>query len=188
MEQLDRVIQDTDPLIELEISVQETPREGTPALDIALWIAIGLGSALLRLFELGRIPLSPAEVAEALSALAGLDMSAPAASSGLLSGANALLFWLLGAADATARLLPAIVGTAMPLTLALYTRSLGRRATLFAAGILALSPTLTFFSRSSSGIILGATAALILLGALLRHRDSGDSRWTLVAGAAAPVA
>ena len=179
MEQLDQVAQDPHQIIEFERS-----REGHPTLYIALWTAIGLGSALLRIFELGRAPLSPAEVAEALSALTGMDATASAALSGLLSGANALLFWLLGATDATARLLPAVAGTLLPLTLVLYSRSLGRRAALFAAAILALSPTLTFFSRSSSGIILGATAALILLGALLRYRDSGESRWILLAGAA----
>ena len=146
-----------------------------------LWAGVWLVGALIRLYNLGAAPLSPVEVNEALAALTG---TAGAASSGLLVGANRLLFWLLGASDALARLLPALAGSLLPLTAWLFSRHLGRRGALAAAGLFAISPSLVFFSRTASGTILSATAALALLGALLRAQESGDRRWLLAAGGA----
>ncbi len=99
---------------------------------------------------------------------------------------NALFFWLFGASDATARLVPALAGVALPLSMLLFNRILGRRAALVAAGILALSPSLTFLSRNASGVMLAAAASLVFLGAIWRsgRTDSADSRWALLAGLA----
>lgn len=77
----------------------------------------------------------------------------------LLSG-QALLFGLFGAGEVTARLLPALVGSAMVL-LPVYARScLSRAGSLVSALILALSPTLVYSSRYGDGSILLAACVL----------------------------
>lgn len=151
------------------------------------WVLVALAGALLRLYNLGIAPLSPAEAGEALGALLGEAASGGlgAASSGLLAGVNRVLFWLLGASDTTARLAPALVGAGLPLLMLLFVRQLGRRGALVAAGLLALSPSLVFISRNVSGLGLGVGAAVGLLGSLFRYQESGGRRWLLTAGAAA---
>jgi hypothetical protein len=68
----------------------------------------------------------------------------------------------------------------------LYTRRLGHRGALISAGLLALSPSFTLFSRTSSGVILGVATTLVMLGALLAYHDRGtqDQRWLAVVGLA----
>lgn len=158
----------------------------TNRLYLASWAGICLVSALLRLYDLGSAPLSPAEVNEAMAALSGMAGSGAggAASSGLLVSFDRILFWLLGPSDVSARLLPAAVGCMLPLTAWLFSGHLGRTGALIAAGLLVISPSMVFFSRTAYGTILGVAAALFLLGALLRYRDGGDRRWLLAAGAA----
>ncbi len=148
------------------------------------WLGVWLLSAVLRLFELGAAPLSPAEAGEALGALAGSG-TAGSSTSGLLAAANSFLFWLIGPSDVSARLLPALVGTVLPLTMLLYARRGARRGALIAAVLLALSPSLTLFSRSASGVTLGCAAMLVLLGALLRSSEESESHsaWLALAGA-----
>lgn len=149
------------------------------------WLGVWLLSAVLRLYELGAAPLSPAEAREALGALAGSG-TAGSATSGLLAAANSFVFWLIGPSDVSARLLPALVGTFLPLTMLLFARREARRGALIAAVLLALSPSLTLFSRSASGVTLGCAAMLVLLGALLRYSEEPGSRraWLGLAGAA----
>jgi uncharacterized protein (TIGR03663 family) len=158
----------------------------TNRLYVASWAGVWLLSALLRLYDLGSTLLSPAEVNEAMAALSGIVGSGAggAASSGLLVSFNRILYWLLGPSDVSARLLPAAVGCMLPLTAWLFSGQLGRTGALIAAGLLAISPSMVLFSRTASGTILGVAAALFLLGALLRHRDGGNRRWLLAAGAA----
>jgi hypothetical protein len=149
------------------------------------WLGIGLLSAVLRLYQLGAAPLSPAEAGEALGALAGSG-AAGSPSSGFLAAANSFLFWLIGPSDVSARLLPALVGTFLPLAMLLFARREGRRGALIAAALLALSPSLTLFSRSASAVGLGCAAMLVLLGALFRgsEQPGGHPAWLGLAGAA----
>jgi uncharacterized protein (TIGR03663 family) len=167
-----------------EAAQRPTARQGTGRRkDLVPWAAVLLVSALLRLHDLGAAPLSPAEAREAWAGIAAAGDTG-AASSGLLLGVNRCLFWLVGPGDAAARLLPALVGAVLPLAAWLLAGHLGRAGSLLAAGLLALSPSLVLFSRTASGAVLGVGAALFLLGTLLRHRESGDRRWLLAAGAA----
>jgi uncharacterized protein (TIGR03663 family) len=148
----------------------------------AMWLLLVILTAagILRLFDLGGNPLSPSEAAEAWAALGGTG----AATSGLVLGINRALFWIFGAGDATARLLPALVGTAVPFVAWLAAPVVGRRGALASAALLALSPSLVFFSRTVSGAIPGLAAALLLLVALWRCRDEGIERWLVVGGVA----
>jgi hypothetical protein len=145
-------------------------------------LLIILGAAgILRLFELGAGPLSPAEAAEAWAALGG---EAAGASSALVLGINRALFWVFGAGDAVARLLPALIGIALPLVAWLLVPIIGRRGALVSAALLALSPSLVLFSRTVSGVMPGLAAALVWLVALWRYRDEGGGRWLVIGGIA----
>lgn len=149
------------------------------------WVGVGALSAMLRLHDLGLAPLSPAEASEALASLSSSGVSG-SASSGLLAAFNTFVFWLLGPSDVSARLVPALVGTLLPLSMLLFARYGTRRGALITALLLALSPSLTLFSRTSSGMMLSCAAVILLLGSLLRHSEdpSPDGRWLWVAGAA----
>jgi uncharacterized protein (TIGR03663 family) len=147
-----------------------------------LLLIILIAAGILRLLGLGANPLSPSEAAEAWAAIGG-----GSATSGLVLGVNRILFWLLGAGDATARLLPALIGTALPFVAWLLAPVIGRRGALASAALLALSPSLVFFSRSVSGAMPGLTAAFLLLVALWRYRDESTERWLAVGGVALGV-
>ncbi len=165
----------------------ETVREKSLQTPISgLWIIVLLIGAFFRLSALATASLSPSELNEGLAALTALvDWDLPvSASSGLLLGVNRLLFWMVGAGDGAARALPALVGSLLPLVMLFFTRYLGRRGALVAAVLLAVSPSAVFYSRTVSGLIPGVAALLFLVGALLKYRDTEDSRWLLAAGLA----
>jgi predicted membrane-bound mannosyltransferase len=146
-------------------------------------LVILVAAGILRLLELGASPLSPLEAAEAWAALGGES----AGSSAFVLAINRALFWLFGADDAIARLAPALIGTALPLAAWMVAPVIGRRGALASAALLALSPSLVFFSRSVSGAVPGLAAALLWLAALLRHREEPSDRWLVLSGIALGV-
>jgi predicted membrane-bound mannosyltransferase len=97
-------------------------------------------------------------------------------------GINRALFWILGPGDATARLLPAVIGTVLPLAAWLLLPILGRRGALAAAALLAVSPSLVLLSRTVSGAIPGLAAAFLWWVAAWRYRHEGVDRWLIVSG------
>ena len=163
------------------------PFAGTLSLAHLLLLAIvGLG-AVLRLTELGRLPLS---TEEALHALAGWQVWRPESAgvftpvSSLFVTATALLSQVLGAGDAALRLLPALAGTVTVALPWLLRRRLGTIGALGAALILAFSPTLSAASRTAEGQSFAALALLLLLVGWLRYRDGDGDRWLLLAAGA----
>ncbi|MBI3953088.1 MAG: TIGR03663 family protein [Chloroflexi bacterium] len=97
---------------------------------------------------------------------------------------TALFFFLFNDSDFTARILPALFGSALVLLpLGLHSR-LGRAGALATAALLAFSPFLVFYSRfNRDDIIVGFwTAALVVL--LWRFLDSGRSLYLYMAAAA----
>ena len=138
------------------------------ARKLLLWGAVLLVALALRLVALGAAPLSPDE---ALTALPSLDASRgdgwPTASeSPLLLTGNALLFLLLGPSDVTARLLPALAGTALVALPWLWRRRLGELGALTATGLLALSPIALFGARHLDAAVIGTLGAALVLTAL----------------------
>jgi len=91
--------------------------------------------------------------------------------------ANALLYFLFGASDFTARLLYALFGTALVSLPWLLRRHLGREGAFATAVLLAFSPTLLYYSRFARNDILMAVWTLGLAGALWRYLDEGRERW-----------
>jgi hypothetical protein len=146
--------------------------EATPAgwltlehLLYGLIVAVGLA---LRAWNLAGYPLSGAEAAQAEVALtlARGGLPEPGAYSPLLASLNALTFFLFGATDASARLASLLLGgllILLPLTLR---RLWGPTVCLLAAGLLALSPSAIFLSRTLNaeiGVAVGALAVVTSL-------------------------
>jgi len=99
------------------------------------------------------------------------------------------LLWLSGARDltqvseVTLRLLPAVCGTGMILLLGLLADGLGRKATLWAGLLTALSPALVFYSRNYIHEMLLAFFTLLTLAAGWRYLRSGRVGWAALTGA-----
>ena len=134
----------------------------------ALWCALALLAGALRLARLDA-PLTNAEAASALLALAALRGEPVVLPNPLLGNAQMATFALLGAGDAWARLLPALAGVALCLLPMASRASLGRRPALLMGALLALSPTAWFVARQSGGAIL---AWALALAAQLAWRDN----------------
>ena len=141
----------------------------------------------LRLLGLGTQPLQPAEAANAWQSWSLFRGAGGSASAGpLLIYGNALVFLLFGASDATARLLPALAGTAMVALPLLLERELGRVGSRAAMLLLAISPTLVHYSRQADASILaaGATLALVAFGAAAYRGASRRAAYAAAASAA----
>ena len=94
-----------------------------------------------------------------------------------------VIYWVLGATDSTARIVPALFGTAlvgMPVFLRAW---LGRWGSLAAAAMLALSPSMLYFSRFARNDIFVAVWTLALVICLWRYMAERRHRY-LYLGAA----
>lgn len=144
--------------------------------------AVGLA---LRWWNLGLYPLSDSEALQSLAAfqLAGTDLLKVNNYSPLLVSVNSFIFLLFHDSDVTVRLASVLFGTALiilPLTLR---RQLGRTVCLLAAGLLAISPTAIFLSRTLNSEIAVAVGALMIVGGFFNWAEDGQRRWLyLLAG------
>jgi uncharacterized protein (TIGR03663 family) len=92
---------------------------------------------------------------------------------------------LAGLDERVLRLVPVLFGTALLVVLLLFSGGLSREATLAAAGLAAVSPALTYYSRFYIQETLLVFFLAILLGAGWRHAGKPSVFWALVAGLAA---
>ncbi len=146
-------------------------------IETALYGALLLASLALRLIDLDARPLSSAEAARALGAWQLAQGHEPASvGSPLLTHGTALVFFLFGANDFTARLLPALFGAVVALLPYFWRERLGRGGAFLAAVLLAVSPLSLFASRSLGTEALAAGLGLALATALARFVDTGAPR------------
>lgn len=151
-------------------------------LEHALYGLILLASALTRLLELGRIPLSPGEAGKALAVWNTWQSSSEV----LLTGSPAyynltvLLSQLLGFSDSAMRFVPAVFGVAavlLPWWLRSYS---GRIGALTASLLMAVSPLLVITSRTAGGLSIAYFAGLLLLVSWLNYQDTGRPKWMIL--------
>ena len=162
------------PLEEAELAAPPAAaRRAAPlTLEHALYALALVAALALRLAALAAAPLHPHEAAAAwpawlaANALA-VDNAAPPTSA-LLYSAQTALFWLFGAGDTLARLLPALAGGALVLLPWFWRARLGRVPALLLAFLLALDPWLLALSRSGASTALSAALGLLALTALER--------------------
>ncbi|HFC12284.1 MAG TPA: hypothetical protein ENJ56_05515 [Anaerolineae bacterium] len=157
----------------------------TPTISVAHGVMVGIVAlaAFLRLAGLGELPLNSAEASHALAtfnflhSLPALDTSVSPAYFAL----SVLLQLVLGNSDATARLAPALIGSASVGLLWLLRPRLGTMPTLIASVLLAVSPLHVALSRTASGDALALFALLLLLVCALNPRWQPTTRRTLSA-------
>jgi uncharacterized protein (TIGR03663 family) len=92
---------------------------------------------------------------------------------------TALVYRLLGASDVSARVLPALAGVALVMSLHAFRRYLGRAGALAAAVLATFSPSLLFYGRSLIHDVYAVWFALLWTLCAFRFRDTGRFRWLL---------
>jgi uncharacterized protein (TIGR03663 family) len=149
-------------------TVPQSERAGGLTVETVLYGGIFVLALLLRLAALGRWPLLDQEAALALDAwrfakglAANLRGHSP-----LLFHANSVLFFVTGGSDALARAMSVAFGSALVLLPYGLRQYLGRVGALAAALMLALSPSMVYFSWALDGSIVVAFCALALTAAI----------------------
>ncbi|PDW04546.1 flippase activity-associated protein Agl23 [Candidatus Viridilinea mediisalina] len=102
----------------------------------------------------------------------------------LLYYLGALGYFLFGDNDFTARLMPALAGTALTLLPYLLRRELGRPAALIAAVYLLISPVALYVGRFFRHDIYSVVCELLVFVAIVRYVSSRQLRWLLVGSTA----
>jgi hypothetical protein len=128
-------------------------------------LALGLGLAV-RLIQLGTLPLSDLEAKWALQALGVAQGTAPAlGSQPAYIMLTAVFFYAYGGAtNFLARLVPALIGSALILAPGLFRQYLKPRPAVILAFCLALEPGLVALSRQAGSTILVLTFLLFTWG------------------------
>jgi len=158
------------------------PATGLPAwasaltVERALYVVLLLAAAATRFYALGRPPMQPEEAQLALAAWRFAD-----GQGGSLAGYSPPLFWgtvltffVMGANDLTARLVPALCGTLLVVMPYFLRRQLGRVGALAAAGLLLISPSLLVASRTlrSDALVALASLGLVAMAARLVKQNT----------------
>src|SRR5579862_256792 len=144
------------------------------------WVAIALYALLTRLAALGLRPLSTIEASQALFArdLAGKGLSVLAnepRASGWIDPIRAGFFMLFGTSDYSARIVAALFSLVLIGAAFTMRRRLGRAGALAFAAMLTLSPTLTYFSRSTLATVPAITMVVLALALLFSLAGSSDT-------------
>ena len=146
-----------------------------------LWASLTVTALAMRLAGLGDRALSHDESLHALYSWYIADAfnyhHDPMMHGPFLFHVNALVYLLFGASDFTARLFPALVGTATVASLWCFRDILGRRGALLAAVLLTISPSLLFHSRYIRNDIYVALCSLLWALGLIRYVQTGLRRW-----------
>jgi 4-amino-4-deoxy-L-arabinose transferase-like glycosyltransferase len=151
-----------------------------------LFVVVGLAAAVLRLANLGHLPLSPTEAEAALAVWRFWQPGEVVLASGSPAyfTLTAVLTQIFGFSDGVMRLVPALFGVALALLPWLLRARLGMVGALVTAVFLAISPITTVMARTAGGDSIALFAALLLLVAWVRWQDSGDGRWAYALAAA----
>ncbi|MCU0522055.1 MAG: TIGR03663 family protein [Anaerolineae bacterium] len=95
----------------------------------------------------------------------------------LLFEVTAFVYWLFGATDFTSRVYVAVTGVILVMTPLLFRRWLGRSGALVTAGLLLISPSISYYSRYIRHDASLMLTAVLLLWCMLRYVDSGRRTW-----------
>ena len=92
-------------------------------------------------------------------------------------------FFLVGDSDFSLRLPMALFGTGLVLVPLILKPRIGQLGALLAAGLLAFSPSILYYSRFARNDIFMAVFTLALVGVMWRYLDERKNRWLYIAGA-----
>jgi uncharacterized protein (TIGR03663 family) len=94
--------------------------------------------------------------------------------------ANALMYFLFGVNDYTARIVPALFGVALVLLPIFLRKELGRLGALAASAMLLISPSILYYARYIRNDIYMVVWAMLMVIALFRFMDERRNRWLYV--------
>jgi uncharacterized protein (TIGR03663 family) len=94
---------------------------------------------------------------------------------------QAFIYFLIGATDYAARVGPAIFGAFLVALPWLLRRQLGRTGALATSFLLAISPSVLYYSRSLRHDIFSAVGTVALVVAMWRYMDDRRPRWLYIA-------
>jgi len=141
------------------------------------WAIIATYTVVSRCALLGARPLASSEARQALAAYETIHLGAiPGPPAAWLQLLNAAMLGAFGASDVATRLLAALSGIALVLIALAFRRSIGRAGALAMATMVALSPSITYFSRSAvtqGPALLAALAVMALFAANGRRATPG---------------
>jgi 4-amino-4-deoxy-L-arabinose transferase-like glycosyltransferase len=154
--------------------------------EVLIYSLIFLFALLIRAAGVGIHPLFAEEAGQAIIGLwlTSPVAAAPATYSPLLATLNWLTFTLFGATEASARLGGVLCGAFITLLPWGLRQVIGRRAALFAALLLAISPTFIFLSRFNSGAVFAAAGLLLILvnWASIFNPNKASNDWPFFVG------
>jgi len=163
-----------------------TSQRSLLTVERSLYLAFFALALALRLYQLNAHPLTDAEAREALLAYrlirGTVDSSAAFPHSPAYFFFTYLSFLVFDASDATARLAPALFGSAFVFLPAFFSDRLGRAPALFVGGLLAVSSGLLAAARSADGAIIALFGLGFGLGALRRYLAAEASAWLIASG------
>jgi uncharacterized protein (TIGR03663 family) len=156
-----------------------TPRmiANSVTIEAALYVILFVAALISRFIDLGSRPLAENEASVAIATWQFLQGQGTAfIGSPFLFTTNLLLFFFGGPTDATVRIIPALVGSALVLLPTLLRRELGRTGALISSFLLLFSPTLLFFARDSNGVEVSVAAGFAGAIWIWRYFEQGRVR------------
>ncbi|MCH2310965.1 MAG: TIGR03663 family protein [SAR202 cluster bacterium] len=153
----------------------------TNRIEVLAYFTLVVGAGIMRFWDLGSRALHHDE---SLHAYFSWQLSIgngyvhnPMMHGPLQFELNAVLFYIFGVTDVTARSLYAVFGVLLVVCPLLLRDKLGRAGCFIAALLLAFSPALLYFSRFARNDILIAVWTFALIAFLWRYLDSGKNRY-----------
>lgn len=148
-------------------------------VEHALYILIVVVAAILRLPDLGTPPLSSFEAHEALAVW---DQWQPVSDSinvgsPLYFTLTGLISQVMGYSDEVMRLIPVLFGICLVFLPWFLRHRSGKLGALVASLLLAVSPTLTFTSRTAGGQSAALFFGFLIFIAWLRYQESAAGAW-----------
>ncbi len=158
------------------------------SLETILYVVLAVIGVATRFWDLGARVISHDESLHALYSwklYAGQGYQHnPMMHGPFLFHANAFIYFLFGANDYTARIMPAIFGVALILLPYLLRKWLGRTGALLAAVFFAISPSFLYYSRYIRDDIYIAVFFILMVISLFRYLDERKNKWLYIGSAA----
>ncbi len=147
---------------------------------VVVLVAILLLTAATRFYDLGVRALHHDESLHAVYSYYLYDRGdyahQPLMHGPMLFHLTAFGYWLFGANDATARLVPALLGIAIAAAPWFFRRWIGEKGALITSFLLFISPTMLYYSRFIREDIFMAAWTIVIVYGLWAYLDSGKLR------------
>ena len=168
--------------------VVDLPRRWTLTFEQVAYLSIFALALLTRLWHLGDRALHHDETLHAFYSwrlfVGEGFVHDPLLHGPFLYHLGALIFFLFGDSDATARLGVALFGSVLVVLPCLIRRELGRTAALLASVYLLISPTFLYMGRFVRHDMYAVTFELLTFASIVRYASTRQARWLYIGAAA----